>query len=249
MLSDSGSYQPQEVQCDATTAAKVKIINPKNAGGFIVKEWNLSKQYVAVKDLKSEMGSVFMEYVEGFEFDIGYIEPGHGMRGKLIALSSDCDLEALNTEFTRKKCVLLWMKCKNKKRFNSDYSDCPPPKRSGMYEKMVDKMHEVDLIVQELRKKQKEKYSPEQLRCWANLIQLNQHDSYETPPNKPFFKARGNSTNPSVSAGISPGKKVSLRSECIEQLDKWHDLMVRGVISNEQYKEMKDTILSDIKKF
>ena len=97
------------------------------------------------------------------------------------------------------------MKCKNKKRLNSDYSDCPPPKHSGMYEKMVDKMHEVD---------------------------------YETLPKKPFFKARGNSTNPFVSAGISPGKKVRLRSECIEQLDKWHDLI--GVIGNKGYKEMKD---------
>ena len=27
LLSDSSSYRPQEVQCDTTTAAKVKIIN------------------------------------------------------------------------------------------------------------------------------------------------------------------------------------------------------------------------------
>ena len=72
------------------------------------------------------------------------------------------------------------------------------------------------------------------------------HDSYENPPNKPFFKTTGSVINPSVSAGISPGKKVS---ECIKQLDKWHNLMVRGVISNEQYKELKDTILSDMKQF
>ena len=54
--------------------------------------------------------------------------------------------------------------------------------------------------------------------------------------------------DPPASAGISPGKKVNLRFECINQLDKWHDLKVRGVISDEQYQEMKDTILNDIKK-
>lgn len=43
-------------------------------------------------------------------------------------------------------------------------------------------------------------------------------------------------------------EKVSLRSECIQQLDKWHDLMVRGIISIGQYKEFKDMILTDMKK-
>ena len=80
---------------------------------------------MAVKDLRTEMGTAFTEYVEGFEYDIGYIVPGHGMRGKLMALTSDGNLVALNTEFARKRCILLWMKCKSKKQPNSEFSDCP----------------------------------------------------------------------------------------------------------------------------
>ena len=34
-----------------------------------------------------------------------------------------------------------------------------------------------------------------------------------------------------------------MRSECINQLDKWHSLMERGVITVEQYKEFQDAIL------
>ena len=50
-------------------------------------------------------------------------------------------------------------------------------------------------------------------------------------------------------AGLSPGKTIQYRSECIDQLDKWHSLMERGVISVDEFKEKQQTILSDIKKF
>ena len=49
--------------------------------------------------------------------------------------------------------------------------------------------------------------------------------------------------------GVSPGKRLNMRSECIDQLEKWHRLMQNGVITPEQYKEIQDNILSNIKKF
>ena len=81
------------------------------------------------------------------------------------------------------------------------------------------------------------------LNCWAHMIQCKKHDSYDLPPKKKFF----GKTKPD--AGASPGKRSSLRSECISQLDKWHQLMERGVISSEEYEEMQVKILTDIKKF
>ena len=233
--------------------AKVKIINPKNSGGSIVKNWSASDTFVSVDNLKSEMGKAFAEYIEGYEFDVGYIEPGHGMKGKLTPLRSDSDLAAMHTdlEFKRKKQILLWIKCltKPKKRPRPESADgCPRPKRSGsMYESTLQKMHEVDVIARELETKHEGNYTKEQIRCWANMIQMKQHESYDNPPNKPFFKTRAKSST--AAAGISPGKKIGLRTECIQQLDKWHDLMARGIISEEQYKEFKETILADLKKF
>ena len=44
-------------------------------------------------------------------------------------------------------------------------------------------------------------------------------------------------------------KKKKICSECIQQLDKWHDLKVRGIITEDQYKDFKETILSDMKNF
>ena len=108
-------------------------------------------------------------------------------------------------------------------------------------------MSDVDDIVTKLKEKHGEKYSPVQLNCWAHMIHTHKHESLEVPPNKSFFGKR----NPGLekSGGVSLGKRISLCSECINQLDKWHQLKERGVISREEYEELQKTILVDIKKF
>ena len=228
--------------------AKVKIINPQNGGGNCVKMWRLNNECNSVSNLKSELGQAFAVYVEGCEFDIGCISPGHGMKGKLKLFTDDANIAKMYAEDYKKKYFLLWMRClKTRKRRLSD-STTPnhsKPKRSGsVYESTVQKMHEVDVIAEVLGDKHKGTYSPEQIRCWANMIQIKNHTSYDTPPKKPFFTTRAKGAT-----GVSPSKKVGLRSECIQQLDKWHDLLVRGVVTQEQYQEFKETIMNDLKRF
>ena len=46
---------------------------------------------------------------------------------------------------------------------------------------------------------------------------------------------------------ISPSKRVSLRTESIKQLELWHSLLENGGITKDQYKNLKCTILEDIK--
>ena len=92
-----------------------------------------------------------------------------------------------------------------------------------------------------------ERYTKEQTRAWAVLIHIGKHDCYESPPDKHFFKF-GKKGGAASSVGVSSGKRLSLRSEFIDQLDKWHCLMESGVITAEQYKEIQDDISYDIKK-
>ena len=49
-------------------------------------------------------------------------------------------------------------------------------------------MEGLEEIYEELQEAHMDDYTPEQLRAWAHLIQMNKHDSYEEPPNKPFFR-------------------------------------------------------------
>ena len=90
---------------------------------------------------------------------------------------------------------------------------------------------------------------------WAHVIHIGKHSSRETPPNLPFFqKNKGaappsTSVLPSTSEAVSPGKRISLRSECMNQLDKWHSLIDRGIITQKQYEDMQKAILKDMFKF
>ena len=96
-------------------------------------------------------------------------------------------------------------------------------------------MSEVDDVVSKLKEKHGEKYTPAQLNCWAHMINTHKHESLDSPPKKSFFWKERSADAP----GVSPGKRITLRSECIDQLDKWHSLKESGVISKEEYDLQK----------
>ena len=48
---------------------------------------------------------------------------------------------------------------------------------------------------------------------------------------------------------MSPAKRVALRTQCTEQLERWHQLMEKGGITKEQYDDLQDNILSEIKQY
>ena len=86
------------------------------------------------------------------------------------------------------------------------------------------------------------------------------HASYEEPPNKKFWKtpdsagsSQGTSGSKSSSVGSSksvvdsPGKRVSLRGQCIDQLHRLQQLYTDGGITEDQYAEMKEPIMKEVK--
>ena len=77
------------------------------------------------------------------------------------------------------------------------------------------------------------------------MVNTHKHESLDSPPKKSFF---GKKTSADAS-GVSPGKRITLHSECIDQLDKWHKLKECGVITKEEYDDLQKAILTDIKKF
>ena len=75
------------------------------------------------------------------------------------------------------------------------------------------------------------------------MIQLGTYVSYDTAPDKLFFKTGKKGAS---SVRVSPGKRLNMRSECIDQLDKWYRLVEKGAITSAQYTEIKDDIMADI---
>jgi len=52
----------------------------------------------------------------------------------------------------------------------------------------------------------------------------------------------------STVVGISPGKRINLCTECIQQLQQLGELLDKGNITSDQYEKLQETILSDIYK-
>ena len=100
------------------------------------------------------------------------------------------------------------------------------------------------------------KFSAEQINVWAYLINMKKHQSFDDPPDKPFF--RGNSkkvfkqkssdipnATGMVHEGISPSKRIDLRTELLDQLDKLSALLDKGIIDYAKYEQLHDSIIAD----
>ena len=102
-------------------------------------------------------------------------------------------------------------------------------------------------MYKQLEEKHKGSYTPEQMCAWAHMIQLGEHSSYGTPPDKPFFVVnllkiklhlfRLLRNPPFLHRTPFLLEGVSLRNECIEQLQKWHTLLESGVITSRNHRD------------
>jgi hypothetical protein len=166
------------------------------------------------------------------------------------------------TNCEEKLLLVLWLKEEVKKAPSIskhpvpsepciDLDDGPTPskKNQSKYSGQMQRMDELEEIVEQLSRKHEKNFTPEQIRAWGHMIQMRKHESYENPPDKPFFRSKATSSKPITSDSLSPGRRISYRTQCIDQLDKWHLLMERGALSPEQYKDMQQSILADIQKF
>ena len=109
-------------------------------------------------------------------------------------------------------------------------------------------------IYEQLREKHTS-YDEERLRMWAHLVQMGKHASLDEPSDKPYFRGRERPNNEHDTLSCSktrivsnsPGRKVSIRMELIDQLEKWNQLRTSGVIDESEYQELRKTIITDIK--
>jgi hypothetical protein len=238
---------------------QVKVINPQNQGGYVIQQW-ASKRCDKSQELKTALAESFHESIGCYKFDFGYIQTGHGFKGKKLSIESDADMEKMYLSYLDKPVIRLWVKClkdvdqysRPKKRGRPDDSDGvtgSKAKRSAGsgYDSHMKRMDEVEEIYEELSDKHSENFTSEQIRAWAHMISMKKHSSYEIPPDKRFFQKKQEKDKDKT--GVSPGKRIDLRSKCIDQLEKWHTLLDLKAITIEEYKKLQQTIIGDIQKF
>lgn len=240
---------------------KVKVINSNKKSDYTVKKLESSHQFQSVQELVSKLSHSFTIKVN----KVGYMLPGHGLKGKHHYISTDDQIPEMYELFSGKREILLccWYGTGTKSVVVEDDDDGienivqnPVPvrsKRSTKSDAIAQKINDAEEVMNTLAKIHKN-YTSEQLSSWAHLIQMGKHHSYDNPPDYPYFKGNKRSRRKSADSGdelprsptFSPCKKVQIRSECIDQLQKWHNLLEKGGISKEQYEELQKTIMADM---
>ena len=174
--------------------------------------------------------------------EIGYVEPGHGLKGKNRWLNNNEDIAEMYVKYGKRTEITLWCQCTtvgNKRRCSIESE----PKDSSKKSSIMKNIQEVEGILKELKKRHGPMLTCEQFNAWAHMINTEKHSSYDIPPNLPYFKKSRSSIGPSTSA--SP-IRLNMRSECISQLDKWHSLFEKNCITKDQYDQLREAILKDV---
>ena len=149
----------------------------------------------------------------------------------------------------RSRDILLWCLKDDDQPGKKRAATADPKEQRPRDKKAKDSLHykasisEVEETIDQLKKIHGSLYTVEQMNCWAHMYQTNKHGSIENPPHLPYFKATKAKQSAHVSSAslpssssttcISPSKRVSLRTECIKQLELWQSLLENGGITKD----------------
>ena len=158
--------------------------------------------------------------------------------------------------FCKKKEILIWCflpmpKKKNNKRSAKSADRTPTGKKTKDDSEAVNSS--VAAVIETLKGKHGKAFTLEQYNAWAQLVNMGKHMSTDEPPQYPFLVGRSKTkvadstakANPSKGS-FSPGKRIQLRTELLDQMQKLSSLLERGDISQDQYVAMKVMIMNDI---
>lgn len=205
----------------------------------------------------------FEQFKDSQNMCIGYVHPGHGWKGKQQWLNCDDDIDELYSVYSnnarKPKDIMLWCYLPTEdfsQRKRKKPSDQPASnKRSKCLQNNETKASEAQEKIEALQQKHANMYTTEQLHAWAQLVQMKKHTSLDDPPDYPFFRKKKSQkqgdqevkpSNTTPRAGLSPVRRIHMRTECIEQLQRIGKLLEDNTISKLQYEKLQEVIMKDM---
>ena len=174
----------------------VKVINRSRKSEYRVKKLAAANQFKTIDELQSQLQSLDVS-----TDDVGYIEPGHGLKGRQRWLSGDDDLQEMYRLHPNRNEILLWCyTCEQpgsktqptrKRSASKDQhreGEDGPAKAKAKCQSCANKISEVEAIVKQLQEKHDSQYTVEQFNAWAHLLHMGKHGSYDSPPDLPYFR-------------------------------------------------------------
>lgn len=135
-MADSNLEYPSEDNSVTDDAEKItysiKLIGARNQSGFELKRWHNTTKFTDVARLRSQIKADFgVQFDDDDNFQIGYIMPGHGAKGRQVPLVYSDDLTYMYHKCKRTKHVVLWIKSVRKRDFSVGATSSSARKRSG----------------------------------------------------------------------------------------------------------------------
>ena len=158
--------------------------------------------------------------------EFGYIEPGHGLKGKQEWLFTEEDVSSMIDKHKKAREVRLWCyeSCQSahtcsKTVTKSRSPECQPESaykrpRTTKYDGYVKTLAKVDEIFKELDEKHHGEFSPEQLNAWAHLVQSGKYTSLDKAPDMPFIRGKDKRKDCSPSSPLCSFASVDQLSGC-----------------------------------
>ena len=115
----------------------VKLVNSTKKSDYRVEKWHVSKEFLSVTDFENELKAKFT--IKG-KVTFGYIEPGHGLKGRQHWINDDHDIVDMYRLYKGNKEVIIWCHLSvepalaKTKRKNVEPTS-PQPKRTKCSEK------------------------------------------------------------------------------------------------------------------
>ena len=95
MNKDSEEQQVEELRYT------VKVINAGNSSGYVIKKSDINARFSNVSNLKDQLASDFATLLQDdADFQFGYIQHGHGMRGQQFSITDD-DILSMYDEYQK----------------------------------------------------------------------------------------------------------------------------------------------------
>ena len=232
-------------------------------------------------DMKMLIREQLSEDIVTEDFDIGFVNGSSVIRIRNKEDLSDvwAALRKPGNKMTLWCDGLVERRANSRKRVQGEDVDSDrevtqarPPKK-----KQADREDKVQETVDNLKETHSSRYTPMQLRIWAEMIVSGMHSSIEDPPNTTMFVRAGGGTpykkkdqkvpvaqaltdavtaiasalSPRLGSsgvvsgmGTSPAKVIESRSKLYKQLSELQNLESSGVLTDEEYKSEKESIMN-----
>ena len=165
----------------------VQLINQAKKSEYTLKKLSTTACFSSLDILKQEIQQLHPDARDTY----GYINPGHGLKGKLKSITTEQDLVEMYSEYKNKHDILLWcyVGCEDPKQHkrpatSTSSKQAPAPKRNTCESTIITAQQ----LVEELKEKHGSKYTVERLNAWAHMINMGKHSSLDDPPDYLFLE-------------------------------------------------------------